>query len=79
MSQHEDEQYRNLGRMVVRMINDVRKVAGGDTGYASRTITFPGGSVQIFVVNDERLADIFDKAAQATHNVADVIPPSERN
>lgn len=75
----DDEQYMKLGREIVRMIHDVRKIAGEETGYARRTFTFPGGAVQVFVVNDERLADIFDKAAAVTHDVSSVLPPSTRN
>lgn len=37
------------------------------------------GEVQIFVVNDSRLAEIFERAAAITHEVADAIPPSTRN
>ena len=75
----DDEQYMKLGREIGRMIHDVHKVAGEDTGYARRKFTFPGGAVQIFVVNDERLADIFDTAAAVTHDVSNAIPPPERN
>lgn len=72
----DEAQFMKLGKEIVRMIHDVRKVAKDETGYARRTFTYPGGECCIFVVNDKRLADIFDKAAEATHRVANAVPPS---
>lgn len=75
----DDEQFLKLGREIVRMIHDVRKVAGNETAYARRKFTFPGGECHIFVVHDERMANLFDVAAEATHRVANAIPPSTKN
>lgn len=75
----DEMQFMKLGREVVRMIRDVRAVAKDETGYARRQLTFPGGEVTIFVVNDKRLADLFDKASAAVHEIAEAIPPSTRN
>lgn len=75
----EEEQHMKVGREIVRMIHDVRKVAGQETGYARRKFTYPGGECHIFVVNDGRLANLFDAVAEATHRVANAIPPSTKN
>ena len=68
-----------LGQMVVRMISDVRKQAGSDAGYARRGVTFPGGEVHLFVVNDPQVADLFDAAAAQAYELMDAVPASEIN
>lgn len=68
-----------LGQMVVQIIHDVRKQAGGDVAYARRAITFPGGEVHLIVANDHRLADLFDSAAAKVYDVANATPASEVN
>lgn len=75
----DNEQFLKIGREIVRMIHDVRNVAGNETAYARRKFTFPGGECHIFVVQDERLAILFDLAAEATHRVVNAIPPSTKN
>lgn len=77
----EDEQCLRLGREVVRMLCDVLKVkqqgSVGDTAYARRTITFPGGQFDVFVVTDSSLAAVFENAASQAYEVQTVTPPSQ--
>lgn len=75
----DDEQCLKLGREIVRMIADVRKVTQGETGYARRKLTFPGGEVHVLIANDTKLADLFEKAAAASYHIANAIPPSTRS
>lgn len=65
---HEDEQCLKLGRMIVRMIHDVRETPCG-TAYGRRRVTYPGGAVELFVVKDVELADKFEKAAAKDYSV----------
>lgn len=76
---HDDEVCLKLGREVVRMIHDVRKVSQGDTAYTRRTFTFPGGEVEILIVNDSKLADLFDAAADDRYHVQPVASPSQKS
>lgn len=76
---HDDEVCLKLGREIVRMIHDVRKVTHGETGYARRTFTYPGGEVQLFLANDPKLADLFEQVASGEYNIQSVTPPSQRN
>ena len=66
-----------LGREVVRMIHDVRKVAGPDVGYARRTFSYPGGAVEVFIANGKALADLFEKVASGHYDMQTATPPSE--
>jgi hypothetical protein len=76
----DDKACLKMGREVARMIADVRKVAKGDDGYARRKISFPGGSVHMFLANSDRLADLMDSAANGHYeSVTTVTPPSELN
>jgi hypothetical protein len=75
----DDEACLKLGREVSRILSDLRKVAGDETGYARRRITFPGGAVDLFLVNDPKLGDAFEAAASAGYTVHTVVPPSARN
>ena len=76
----DDEQCLKLGREVVRMIRDLKKVvAGKDTGFARQEVTFPGGSVHLFVVNDEELAETLERAAAGGYDVQEAVPPSKAN
>jgi hypothetical protein len=68
-----------LGQMISRMISDLRKQAGSEPGYARRAVTFPGGQVELFVVNDPKLANLFDRAADMAYNVENATPASEVN
>jgi hypothetical protein len=73
---HDDEVCLKLGREVVRMIRDVQTTAQADAGFARRRLTFPGGAVHLFVVNDEELADVFERAACDEYSVRTVKPPA---
>jgi hypothetical protein len=73
----EEKTALGLGQMVSRMIADLRKQAGTETGYARRTVTFPGGEIQLFIVNDSRLSDLFDKTADAAYRVVNAVPASQ--
>jgi hypothetical protein len=76
----DEENCLKLGRQVVRMIRDVRAVVEThQTGYARQRITFPGGSINLFVVNDDELADVFDAAAARRYDVKDTAGPSQLN
>jgi hypothetical protein len=75
----DDEECLRLGREIIRMIHDVRKVAKEETGYARRKFTYPGGEVHIIVANDARLADIMDQAASKAFQVTEATPPSAVN
>lgn len=75
----DDEVCLKLGREVVRMIHDVRKASGDETGYARRHITFPGGDVHMLIVNDGALANLMEAAADKNYNVISTTPPSKRN
>ncbi len=68
-----------LGQMLVRIIHDVRNQAGKDAGYARREITFPGGQVYLIVSNEEKLADLFDKAVASAYDIANATPGSQVN
>ncbi|HXS98640.1 MAG TPA: hypothetical protein VN736_28785 [Candidatus Limnocylindrales bacterium] len=76
----DDEQFLKLGKMVTRMIRDVmeRTKARGDEGYARREITFPGGTVSVFIATKDA-GDVFERAADAAFAVKAVTPPSEIN
>lgn len=76
---HEDDQCLKLGKMVLRMIRDLAITAGRETGYARRGVTFPGGEVQLLLVNDPKLADLMEAVADKNHAVESVTPPSQRN
>jgi hypothetical protein len=73
---HDDEVCLRLGREVVRMIHDVRRLAKAETGYARRTITYPGGEVILFVANDPKLADAMEEGPYLNYNVIGVESPS---
>lgn len=75
----DDETCLKLGREIVRLINELNKTARGDTGYSRRKFTYPGGSVHLFIVNDEDLAALFDSAAKSRYDVTSVTPPSQTN
>ncbi len=75
---HDDEQCLALGRMIVRMIRDLR-VVGNDEGYARRKVTFPGGEVHVLIANSTELADAMEAGARTKYNVTDATPPSQRN
>lgn len=76
---HDDEQCMRLGREVVRMVRDLARATGSDTGYARRGVTFPGGDFQILVVNDPVLADQMEAVADEKYAVQTVTPHSQRN
>jgi hypothetical protein len=75
----DEEQFMKLGREIVRMIRDLGKVAGGETGYAVRPFTFPGGAVTVMVINDPELVKRMHEAADKHYAVQTAIPPSTRN
>ncbi len=75
----DDEQCLKLGREVVRMIRHLMQAGQGETAYARRCLTFPGGEVYLLLANDPTLADVMDKAAASTFQVENVTPPSEIN
>lgn len=75
----DDEVCLKLGREIVRMIRDVRSVAGNETGYARRKFTFPGGGVHVLIANDSELADLMELAASGKYNVQTAVPPSTKN
>jgi hypothetical protein len=76
---HEDQQCLKLGREIVRMIHDVRTVAGTDAGYARRLFTFPGGSVHLLLCNESELADVMERAASGAYVIEEATPPSQKN
>lgn len=73
----DEKTFLNLGKEVVRMIHDVQKTAKTDAGYARRNITFPGGAINLFVVNTDELAEAFEAAAERHYSVTTVTPPSQ--
>lgn len=76
----DEESYMKLGKELVRMIYDVRKVSGDEDGYARRKFTFNDGQVIVFVANSERVAELFEAAAKSGYeNVENAIPPSTLN
>jgi hypothetical protein len=68
-----------MGREIVRMIADLERAAGKDAGYARRTLTYRGGSVELLLVNQKALADLFERAAAREMDVADATPLSQLN
>lgn len=74
-----DQQCLALGKDILRMINDLRKTAGADAGYARRKITFPGGEVHMLICNTKALADMMEKAVAEELHVTTAAPPSEVN
>lgn len=79
MTTKDDEQCLKLGREIVRMIRDLQKVSGGETGYARRLFTYPGGEAHVILSNDKRVADLMDAAARKAHEIAEALPPSLQN
>lgn len=75
----DEETFQKLGREIVRMIRDVQSATKGETGYARRKFTFPGGAVDLFVVNDAKLADRFEATAAEKYDVQSITPPSQLN
>ncbi len=75
----EDQACLNLGKMIVRMINDLTRVAGDDTGYARQRISYPGGEVFLCIARNEELVRIWEEAAERVYKVIDAIPPSQAN
>ena len=72
----DEEQCLKLGQEVVRMIRDLENVTKGETGYARRNLTFPGGKVYMLIANNPKLADSMEAAATTHYNVESVRPPS---
>jgi len=80
MTTRDDEQCMKLGREIVRMIRDVRKISKGlDAGYARRTFTFPGGEVQILVTDDGKVADSMERGVSKDFAISTATPPSTLN
>jgi hypothetical protein len=78
----DDQQCLNLGREVIRMLRDLKIVAArnpGDTAYAKRTITYPGGSFDLWVVEDPNLSKVLERAATESYRVDTATPPSTLN
>ena len=76
---HDEEVCLKLGQEVVRMIHDVRRVTQGETGYARRTFTYPGGEVVLLITNDPSLADVWEDAATQRYVIQTAMPPSKQN
>jgi hypothetical protein len=72
----DDETFLKLGKEVVRMIQDLRQVSGGETGYTRRCLTFPGGEVHVILANSPQLTDLFETVVAGEYNVESAIPPS---
>jgi len=75
----EDEVCLKLGREIARMIRELHEVAGTDVGFTRRTFTFPGGAVELFLVKERELGDLFEAAAQKHYKVESVTPRSQQN
>ena len=75
----DEEQFMKLGREIVRMFYDLQKTSGGETGYALRAFTYPGGEFHVILANDERVVSLMDNAARKAYEIAEAIPPSTRN
>ena len=76
---HDEKICLGLGHQLLRMVHDLRKTTQGETGYARRKLTFPGGEVHLLVANDEMLADRFEFVASENYDVHSVTPPSQLN
>jgi hypothetical protein len=74
---HQDDQCLKLGRILLGMIRELHAQTKGETGYAQRTVTFPGGEVKLFIATGE-VADTFNRVAEAKFSVQDVIPHSQK-
>ena len=75
----EEEQMLKLGRMVVRMIHDVRKTSAEAASYATHEVTFPGGSVHLVVCSDRDLLAAMERGAAKKFDVGEMTPPSAVN
>jgi hypothetical protein len=74
----EEKTCLKLGRMITRMIRDLRS-AGDVRAYGRHQITFPGATIQLILANNVELAELFDRVADGIYNVATAIPPSQVN
>ncbi len=80
----EAQVYMDLGREIVRMIRDVRSVVdkagvAGGVSYSRRKLTFPGGAVEVVILSDSSLGDLFERACAERMDVEDSTPRSEVN
>lgn len=65
-----------VGRELVRMVCDV---TGRESRYGRRTLTFPGGSVEMILTNDPNLATLMELAMNDQYAVEVITPPSQVN
>ena len=70
-TQDQDE-LTKLGVMVYQMIENVQCTPAEDLAMCRRKITFPGGSVNLFIVRGDELADALNTAVEELCNVQDV-------
>jgi len=73
----DDEVCLKLGREIVRMIRELQKATNAETGYTRREFTYPGGAVNLLIVNDPKVADVMEAAVQEKYKVEDQVPPSQ--
>ena len=72
-----DEQALLLGRQVIKMICDVAVMPAGDAAYATHRMRFRDDSMMtLFVIRDQELVDIMNRAVEAKCDVRDVQAPS---
>ena len=73
----EHRAFLDLGRMVVRMIHDVKHAmsSGGGTAFATGEVSYPGGRVQI-VIADQQAAVAIQEFIATKFDVRDRTPDS---
>jgi hypothetical protein len=69
----------SLGREIVRMIHDIRRVSKNETAYARRKFTFPGGEVHLLLANESQVADLMEASVSREYDVKSATPPSQTN
>ena len=72
---HNDQEALKLGLEIIAMMSQLtRKVKLNETGYVRRTITFPGGSLEMLLSNDPALFDLFEASVEKNYEVATFSP-----
>lgn len=69
---HTQAELLKLGAMVFQMIENVQCTPPEDLAMCRRRIIFPGGSVNLFIVRGDELADALNAAVEELCNVEDI-------
>lgn len=72
MTEQEKKVTYQIGEMIIQMIHEIRQATNGETAYAKRVISFPQGSVELFIVTDPQVSAIFEIAVAEHMNVQNI-------